>query len=65
MEGIPGFAEGLEHPQGEKKFVGQLHQSFGQQFISKVSGGKLDVVHRTTIADGMYEPEADYTTQPL
>ena len=65
LEGIPGFAEGLEHPQGEKKFVGQLHQSFGQQFISKVSGGKLEVVHRTTIADGMYEPEADYTTQPL
>ena len=31
----------------------------------KIEGGKLRVVHRTEIADGQYEPEADYTTQPL
>jgi branched-chain amino acid transport system substrate-binding protein len=46
-------------------FVGQIHQCFGQQFISRVENGKLKVVHRTTIEDGLYEPEADYTTQPL
>ena len=27
--------------------------------------GRLTVVHKTAIEDGMYEPEADYTTQPL
>ena len=45
-------------------FVGQIHQCFGQQFISRVENGRLKVVHRTTIEDGLYEPEADYT-QPL
>ena len=57
--------EGIEHPQGRKMFVGQIHQCFGQQFISSVENGRLKVVHRTTIEDGLYEPEADYTTQPL
>jgi branched-chain amino acid transport system substrate-binding protein len=65
VEAMTGFAEGNEHPQGEKKFIGQIHQSFGHQYISKVQGGKLQVVHRTEIADGLYEPEADYTKQPL
>ncbi len=35
------------------------------QFISKVEGGKLNVVHTTSIEDGLYEPAADYTKQPL
>lgn len=65
LENFRWFNEGIEHPQGHKMFVGQIHQSFGQQFISKVENGKLNVVHRTTIEDGLYEPEADYTTQPL
>ncbi len=65
LENMRWFNEGIEHPQGHKQFVGQLHQSFGQQFISKVVNGKLEVVHRTTIEDGLYEPEADYTTQSL
>ena len=30
-----------------------------------VENGKLKVVHRTTIEDGLYEPEADYRTQSL
>ena len=63
LEGFQWFNEGRGHPQGGKKFVGALHQCFGQQFISKVGGGKLNVVHTTTIEDGMYEPEADYTKQ--
>ena len=65
VEAMPAFAEGNDHPQGAKKFVGQIHQSFGHQYISKVEGGKLNVVHKTSIEDGMYEPEADYRTQPL
>jgi branched-chain amino acid transport system substrate-binding protein len=65
VEAMTDFAEGNEHPQGEKKFIGQIHQAFGHQNISKVLGGKLQVVHRTEIADGLYEPEADYTKQPL
>ena len=42
-----------------------MHQCFGHQNISKVEGGKLKVVHRTAIEDGLYEPEGDYTTQAL
>jgi branched-chain amino acid transport system substrate-binding protein len=65
VEAMTGFEEGNEHPQGDKKFVGQIHQCFGHQNISKVEGQKLAVVHRTTIEDGLYEPEGDYTKQSL
>jgi len=65
LESMEWFNEGIEHPQGHKKFVGKIHQCFGQQFISKVENKKLKVVHRTMIEDGLYEPEADYTTQSL
>ena len=64
-EVLTEFAEGPEHPQGAKTFNGKIHQVFGSQNISKVEGGKLTVVHKTSIEDGMYEPEGDYTTQPL
>ena len=64
-EALTEFAEGPEHPQGKKVFNGKIHQVFGSQNISKLEGGKLNVVHKTAIEDGMYEPEADYTTQPL
>jgi branched-chain amino acid transport system substrate-binding protein len=30
-----------------------------------VKGGKLNVVHTTSIEDGLYESKADYTKQPL
>jgi branched-chain amino acid transport system substrate-binding protein len=53
LENMQWFNEGIEHPQGHK------------QFISKVENKKLNVVHRTSIEDGLYEPEADYTTQSL
>jgi branched-chain amino acid transport system substrate-binding protein len=65
LEKTASFPEGPAHPQGAKKFVGQLHQGFGQQFISKVEGKKLKVVHRTAIEDSMYPPEADYTKMIL
>ncbi len=64
-EALTAFEEGKEHPQGDKTFNGKIHQCFGHQNISKVEGGKLKVVHRTAIEDGLYDPEGDYTTQPL
>jgi branched-chain amino acid transport system substrate-binding protein len=65
VESTTAYSEGKEHPQGEKKFLGKAHQCFGRQFISQVEGGKLKVVHTTSIEDGLYEPKADYTTQAL
>jgi branched-chain amino acid transport system substrate-binding protein len=59
------FAEGDEHPQGDKTLNGKLHQCYGHQYISKVEGGRLNVVHKTAIQDGLYPPETDYTTKPL
>jgi branched-chain amino acid transport system substrate-binding protein len=64
-EAMTGWKEGNEHPQGDKTFVGQIHQCFGHQFISKVTGGKLEVAHKTEIADGVYDPETDYTKMAL
>jgi branched-chain amino acid transport system substrate-binding protein len=62
LEAMTAFAEGMEHPQGDKTFNGKTHQAFGHQNISKVEGGKLVRVHRTSIQDGMYPDEVDYTT---
>ena len=64
-EAMTEFAEGPDHPQGPKTFNGKIHQCFGVQNISKVEGGKLKVVHKTKIEDGLYEPEGDYTTMAL
>ncbi|MCO5071987.1 MAG: ABC transporter substrate-binding protein [Rhizobiaceae bacterium] len=64
-EAMTEMKEGPEHPQGDKIFNGKIHQAFGHQNISKLEGGKLKVVHRTSIEDGQYEPQADYTTTPL
>ncbi|WP_165222873.1 ABC transporter substrate-binding protein [Affinirhizobium pseudoryzae] len=65
MESMTSFAEGKEHPQGAKQFNGKTHQVFGSQNISKVEGGKLKVVHRTKIEDGLYESATDYTKMDL
>ncbi len=65
LESIESFDEGQGHPQGPKKFIGNAHQSFGQQFISKVENQKLKVVHRTAIEDSLYEPKAEYAKQAL
>ena len=62
MEAIAAFDEGAEHPQGPKVFNGKTHQAFGLQSISKVEGGKLKRVHQTTMEDGFYPDEVDYTT---
>ena len=65
LENFRWFNEGIAHPQGHKKFIGRLHQSFGQQFISEVKNRKLKVVHRTKIEDSIYSSEVDYTKQAL
>jgi len=65
LEAETGFAEGLAHPQGAKRFNGRLHQCYGHQHLSKVEGGRLKVVHRTAIEDSLYPPEGDYTKQSL
>ncbi len=64
-EALTEFAEGPEHPQGPKVFNGKLHQVFGVQYVSRLEGGRLNVIHRTSIEDGLYESDVDYTTQPL
>ncbi len=65
LENTHWYNEGIEHPQGHKMFNGKLHQSFGSQYISKVVNHKLQLVHTTSIEDGLYEPEADYTKMSL
>ncbi len=62
LEAMTTMPAGIEHPQGDKVFNGKTHQVFGHQYISKVEGGKLKVVHTTSIEDGMYPDEVDYTT---
>lgn len=62
-EAMDEMEAGREHPQGRKIFNGKIHQAFGEQSISKLEGGRLNVVHRTSVEDGLYEAEADYTTQ--
>ncbi|WP_309084195.1 ABC transporter substrate-binding protein [Chelativorans sp.] len=64
-EAMTEIDAGPEHPQGRKTFNGKIHQVFGEQNISQVKDGKLQVVHRTSLEDGLYEPEADYTTMPF
>ena len=65
VESFTDFEHSVEHPQGPKVFNGKTHQVFGVQHITKFEEGKLGVVHTTSIEDGMYEDEVDYTTQSL
>lgn len=61
MESITEMPEGIEHPQGAKRFNGKTHQVFGVQYISKIEGGKLVMKHQTSIEEGIYEDAVDYT----
>jgi branched-chain amino acid transport system substrate-binding protein len=63
VEAMTTIAAGPDHPQGDKLFNGKTHQVFGHQNISRVEGGKLVRVHRTTIEDGLYPDAVDYTAQ--
>ena len=64
-ESISEIPHSRNHPQGDKVFNGRIHQSFGHQYISRVEDGRLNVVHKTSIEDGLYEPEGDYTQMSL
>ncbi|MGZ9811520.1 ABC transporter substrate-binding protein [Pseudoroseicyclus sp. H15] len=61
MEAMTDIPAGLEHPQGPKLFNGKTHQVFGVQYISKVEGGRLVCKHQTSIEEGLYPDEVDYT----
>ncbi|MCE6969736.1 MULTISPECIES: ABC transporter substrate-binding protein [Rhodobacterales] len=61
IEAITDMPAGRERPQGAKVFNAKLHQAFGHQFITKLEGGKLVKVHETSIEDGHYESDVDYT----
>lgn len=63
VEGMSDMPYSLDHPQGAKRFNGKTHQTFGHQYISQVVEGKLVVKHKTSIEDGLYADEVDYTTQ--
>jgi branched-chain amino acid transport system substrate-binding protein len=65
LESMHWFNEGIEHPQGPKQFNGKTHQSAANQYISKVENKRLNVVHRTSIEDSLYETDTDYTKMPL
>ena len=63
VEAMTDMPHSNAHPQGAKLFNGKTHQVFGHQYITKVTGGKLLLVHTTSIEDTLYPDEADYTTQ--
>ncbi len=65
VEAMTDMPAGPAHPQGDKWFNGRTHQVFGVQYISQVNNARLDVKHVTSIEDGMYPDETDYTTQPF
>jgi branched-chain amino acid transport system substrate-binding protein len=65
VEAITDMPQSNEHPQGAKLFNGKTHQVFGPQYISKVGNGRMDVVHTTSLEDGFYPDEVDYTKQAL
>lgn len=65
VEAMTDMPHSLDHPQGAKRFNGKTHQTFGSQYISRVTDGTLVLAHTASIEDGMYEDEVDYTTQPL
>lgn len=63
VEAMTAFPLSFAHPQGDKIFNGRNHQVYGHQYISKAAGGRLDIVHRTAIEDGITETDVDYTTR--
>ena len=62
--GDDGFPAGNEHPQGDKTFNGATSMLWPSVHLEG-RGQKLNVVHQTSIEDGLYENDTDYTKQPL
>ena len=63
VESMSEIPASEEHPQGPKIFNGKTHQVFGQQYITKVENGRLNLAHATSIEDTFYPDEVDYTSQ--
>ncbi|MBV1902462.1 MAG: ABC transporter substrate-binding protein [Marinosulfonomonas sp.] len=63
VEAITDIPHSNAHPQGAKLFNGKTHQVFGQQYITKVTNGKLILAHTAGIEDTLYPDEVDYTKQ--
>lgn len=61
IESMVYIPHSLDSPQGPKIYNGLTHQTFGQQYISKLVNGKLQLVHTTDITDSFYPDEVDYT----
>lgn len=65
VEAMSDMPHSPDHPQGAKIFNGKTHQTFGHQHISRAEGGRLNVVHTTSIEETFYADEVDYTKRPL
>lgn len=65
VERMGEMPQGREHPQGPKLFLPKLHQVFGQQHVSRVQESTLEVVHTTSIEDGLYQSDTNYLDQPF
>ncbi len=65
VEAMTDMPASAAHPQGPKVFNGKTHQVFGQQYITKVTEGKLILAHTAPISDTLYPDEVDYTSQAL
>ncbi len=65
IEAMTDMPYSIAHPQGPKVFNGRTHQVFGLQYITKVENGRMDLVHTTSIEDGLYPDEVDYTSMPF
>jgi branched-chain amino acid transport system substrate-binding protein len=63
VESMTSMPLSQAHPQGAKIFNGKTHQTFGHQYITKMTNGKLVLAHTTSIEDTFYPDEVDYTKQ--
>ncbi|MEX5729089.1 branched-chain amino acid transport system substrate-binding protein [Rhodovulum iodosum] len=63
VEAMTDMPHSNEHPQGAKRFNGKTHQVFGPQYISKLEGGRLDVIHTASLEETFYPDEVDYTAR--
>ena len=63
VEAMSDMPESQAHPQGAKIFNGKTHQTFGHQYITKVTDGRLVPAHSTSIEDTSYPDQTDYTNR--
>ncbi|NKB28839.1 MAG: ABC transporter substrate-binding protein [Rhodobacteraceae bacterium] len=62
VEAMSDMPHSLDHPQGAKRFNGKTHQTFGHQYISKVTDGKLvladcvEKLRNQSVADFLRKP---------